>query len=150
MARRDGKTACILLAEDDPGDQELIRWALQQSKFNARLHVVSDGEEAMAYLLRRGRYADPASSPRPDLILLDLNMPKLDGTQVLEQIRSRAELRRIPVVVLTTSSSSQDIVTSYDLGCNSFITKPAGLDELLRHFCELASYWFETVTLPER
>lgn len=150
MPKRNGKTASILLvAEDDPGDQELIRWALRENTIDASLHIVSDGEEAMDYLLRRGSYADPARSPRPDLILLDLNMPKLDGKQVLGQIRGHTELRRIPVVVLTTSSSRQDILSSYDLGCNSFITKPTEPDDLVRYIRTLGSYWFDMVTLPQ-
>ncbi len=149
MRKRKGEPARILLVEDDPGDQELIRWAAQENALEASLHIVSDGEEAMDYLLRRGSYADPADSPRPDLILLDLNMPKLDGKQVLKQIRAHAELRRIPVVVLTTSDQEQDIVSSYDLGCSSFITKPAETHELVRCVGGLASYWFELVSLPE-
>jgi len=147
MARMSKKTAIILLVEDDPGDQELTRRALEEGKVHNSLQIVSDGEQALDYLFRRGRYADPASSPRPDLILLDLNLPKLDGRQVLENIRVTPELRRIAVVVLTTSNQEEDIVRSYDLGANSFITKPVDLAQFLRVVQALQEYWFEIVIL---
>ena len=148
MVMRKGKPAVILLAEDDPGDQELTRRALQDEIVQSILYIVSDGEEAMDFLLRRGNYENAADAPRPDLMLLDLNMPKLDGRQVLHQIRSHASLRRLPVVVLTTSKQEEDIIRSYDLGCNSFITKPVEVDSFMRTVRGLGSYWFELVTLP--
>lgn len=148
MFTRTGKPAVVLLAEDDPGDQELTRRALQEDIVRTVLYIVSDGEEAMDFLLRRGRYANAAAAPRPDLLLLDLNMPKLDGRQVLERIRKDAGLRRLPVVVLTTSKQEEDIIRSYDLGCNSFITKPVDIVAFMRTVKELGSYWFELVTLP--
>lgn len=147
MAGISKKTAVILLVEDDPADQELTRRALDEGKVRNELRIVSDGEQALDYLFRRGRYADPALSPRPDLILLDLNLPKLDGRQVLENIRLTPELRRIAVVVLTTSNQEEDIVRSYDLGANSYITKPVDLSQFLRVVQALQEYWFEIVVL---
>ncbi len=147
MARMSKKAAVILLVEDDPGDQELTRRALEEGKVRNTLQIVSDGEQALDYLFRRGRYVDPDSSPRPDLILLDLNLPKLDGRQVLENIRLTPELRRIAVVVLTTSNQEEDVVRSYDLGANSYITKPVDLVQFLRVVQALQEYWFEIVVL---
>ena len=150
MVERNTKRAIVLLAEDDLGDQELTRRALQDDVLRTTLYVVSDGEEAMDFLLRRGDYANPAAAPRPDLLLLDLNMPKLDGRQVLQQIRKNEGLRGLPVVVLTTSKQEGDILSSYELGCNSFITKPVGIEAFMRTVRELGSYWFELVTLPSQ
>jgi two-component system, chemotaxis family, response regulator Rcp1 len=150
MAERNSKPAIVLLVEDDPGDQELTRRALQDDILRTTLYVVSDGEEAMDFLLRRGNYSNAASAPRPDLMLLDLNMPKLDGRQVLYQVRENANLRRLPVVVLTTSKQEEDIIRSYDLGCNSFITKPVEVDAFMRTVRGLGAYWFELVTLPKK
>ena len=121
------KPAVILLAEDDRGDQELTRRALEEGKIRNDLRVVEDGEEALAYLYRRGKYKDPATSPRPDLLLLDLNLPRVDGREVLERVRADSKLRRMAVVVLTTSRQEEDILRSYELGCNSFITKPVSV-----------------------
>ena len=148
MVERNTKRAVVLLAEDDPGDQELTRRALQEDVLRTTLYVVSDGEETMDFLLRRGDYDNPAAAPRPDLLLLDLNMPKLDGRQVLQQIRKDEGLRSLPVVVLTTSKQEEDVIRSYELGCNSFITKPVGVEAFMRTVRELGSYWFELVTLP--
>jgi len=128
----------------------LTRRALQEDVVRTTLYVVSDGEEAMDFLLRRGDYANPAAAPRPDLLLLDLNMPKLDGRQVLQQIRGDEGLRSLPVVVLTTSDQEVDVLRSYKLGCNSFITKPVGIEAFMRTVRELGSYWFELVTLPSQ
>jgi CheY-like chemotaxis protein len=150
MGKRNGKPAIILLAEDDPGDQELTRRALQEDVLDTDLHVVSNGEAAMDYLLHRGRYSDPAEAPHPDLVLLDLNLPRLDGRQVLEQMRSHPDLRRIPVVVLTTSKQEEDILRSYDLGCNSFITKPVDVEGFVQCIRGLGMYWFELVALPSQ
>ena len=149
MGTHNGK-AVILLAEDDPGDQELIRRALQSHERAARLIVVSDGEAAMDYLLQRGCYEDPDMAPRPDLLLLDLNMPKLDGRQVLAQIRAEPSLRRLPVVVLTTSRQEEDIDRSYELGCNSFVTKPLDIEPFMRAIRELGSYWLDVASLPSK
>lgn len=144
------RPAIILLAEDDLGDQELTRRALEEGKVENELYIVKDGEEALDYLFRRGRYTDPETSPLPDLFLLDLNMPKLDGRQVLEQIRSIYELRNIRVVVLTTSHQEEDITRSYDLGVHSYITKPVDLDQFFNVIRTLEEYWFQIVVLPPK
>lgn len=149
MGRRNGKPAVVLLVEDDPGDQELTRRALTQNPFKVDLRIASDGEEALDYLYRRGAYGDPGSAPFPDLVLLDLNMPKLDGRAVLDTIKSDAKLRSLPVIILTTSQYEVDILRSYHLGCNSFITKPVTADGFIGAIRELRSYWFELVTFPD-
>ena len=149
-AASKAKAAVILLAEDDRGDQELTRRALEQGKIRNELRVVEDGEEALAYLYRRGKYKDPATSPRPDLLLLDLNLPRVDGRQVLEKVRSDSRLRRMAVVVLTTSRQEEDVLRSYELGCNSFITKPVGMDQFIQVIQALEEYWFQIVVLPPK
>lgn len=150
MAATLKRPAIILLAEDDLGDQELTKRALEEGKVENELYIVKDGEEALDYLFRRGRYTDPETSPRPDLFLLDLNMPKLDGRQVLEQIRSIHELRNIRVVVLTTSRQEEDITRSYDLGVHSYITKPVDLDQFFNVIRTLEEYWLQIVVLPKK
>jgi CheY-like chemotaxis protein len=150
MEQFNGKPAVILLAEDDPGDQELTRRALEQSRIRNELYIVEDGEEALDYLLRRGKYEDPISSPKPDLMLLDLNMPKMDGKQLLEQMRADPNLRRIPVVALTTSKQENDIIRTYDLGANSYIVKPVDMDQFVNAIKVLKDYWFQIVVLPPR
>ena len=150
MEQLDGKPAVILLAEDDPGAQELTRRALEQSRIRNELYIVEDGEEALNYLRRRGKYQDPASSPKPDLMLLDLNMPKMDGKQLLEQMRAAPNLRRIPVVALTTSKQENDIIRTYDLGANSYIVKPVDMDQFVNAIKVLKDYWFQIVVLPPR
>jgi CheY-like chemotaxis protein len=149
-AANKGKPAIILLAEDDRGDQELTRRALEEGKIRNELRIVEDGEEALAYLFRRGKYKDPAISPRPDLLLLDLNLPRVDGRQVLERVREDSKLRRMAVVVLTTSRQEEDILRSYELGCNSFITKPVGMEQFIRVIQALEEYWFQIVVLPPK
>jgi len=144
------KSATILLVEDDRGDQELTRRALDEGKIRNDLRIVEDGEEALAYLFRRGKYKDPATSPRPDLLLLDLNLPRVDGREVLEQIRADSKLRRMAVVVLTTSRQEEDILRSYELGCNSFITKPVDINQFIRVIQALERYWFQIVVLPPK
>ena len=136
----------ILLVEDDAGDQELTRRALDN--LNVDLRIVSDGEEAMEYLQREGKYFDSIESPRPDLILLDLNMPRMNGREFLMVFNSNRDLSRIPVVVLTTSRQEVDILRSYDLGCNSYIQKPVEMDQFINAVQQLGKYWFEVVTLP--
>lgn len=148
MNAERSRAAVILLVEDDPEDQELTMRALRTSKLQNTLHVAIDGEEALDYLYRRGHYADPATSPTPDLILLDLNLPKVDGRAVLTAVKTDAVLRRIPVVVLTTSSQEEDILRSYDLGVNSYITKPVRIEGFLRAIRDLEHYWLELVVLP--
>jgi len=149
-ATSKAKPAVILLAEDDRGDQELTRRALEEGKIRNDLRVVENGEEALAYLFRRGKYKDPATSPRPDLLLLDLNLPRVDGREVLERVRADSKLRRMAVVVLTTSRQEEDILRSYELGCNSFITKPVGMDQFIRVIQALEEYWFQIVVLPPK
>lgn len=146
---RDGtRRVVILLAEDDPGDQELTRRALQGDVFRSDLRIVGDGEELLDYLFRRGKYEQPESSPRPDLILLDLNMPKLNGREALQELKKDAKLSLIPIVVLTTSQQETDIVRSYDLGCSSYIQKPVDIDQFIDAVRMLGNYWFDIVTLP--
>ena len=142
------RLATILLAEDNPAEQNLTRRALSKGLMQCDLRIVSDGEEAMAYLLRQGKYEDPKASPRPDLFLLDLNMPRLDGRQVLERTKSDPGINTIPVVVLTTSTHEQDVVRSYELGCNSFINKPVDVHAFLDALKQLGSYWLKLVVLP--
>ncbi|MEA2372654.1 MAG: hypothetical protein QOH12_3048 [Solirubrobacteraceae bacterium] len=140
----------ILLADDDEEDRELARDALYSSHLANDMRFAVDGQDLMDYLRREGVYADPAvDAPRPGVILLDLNMPKKDGREALAEIKADPRLRRIPIVVLTTSKDEEDVLRSYDLGCNSFITKPvtfAGLVEVMRTWTR---YWFEIVDLPE-
>ena len=140
----------ILLADDDPDDRMLARDALDESRLANDLHEVCDGEELLEYLRRRGKYADPASAPRPGLILLDLNMPRKDGREALREIKADPELRSIPVVVLTTSQAEEDIYRTYDLGVSSFITKPVSFEGLVAVMKALGRYWFEIVELPRR
>lgn len=147
MTYRD---AVILLVDDDPGDQELTRRALLHDVQPSCLHVVNNGEEALDYLLRRNAFQDPMTSPRPNLILLDLNMPKIDGKQVLEQISNHPHLRTIPVVVLTTSQEETDIARSYKLGCNSYITKPVDIEQFTEAVRQIGAYWFNLVALPKK
>ena len=148
MTPDDARAAVILLVEDDPDDQELTKRAFRSSKLRNQLRIVSDGEAALNYLYRRGEFSEPRKSPRPDLILLDLNMPKLDGRAVLGQIKIDPELRQIPVVILTTSSSDEDVVRSYDLGVNSYVPKPVHMDDFVLAIQQLEHYWFELVILP--
>jgi CheY-like chemotaxis protein len=138
----------ILLADDDPGDCNLTQRAFASAKLSNRLYVVNDGQEALDFLLHRGRYEDPEDAPRPDLVLLDLNMPKVDGREVLERMRSESTLRRIPVVVLTTSKQEEDILRSYDLGVNSYINKPVSITAFMETVHALENYWFQIVVLP--
>ncbi|WP_182867319.1 response regulator [Rhodopirellula sp. JC639] len=142
------KPAVILLVEDDPGDQELTRRALKHESINVDLRIACDGEQAMDYLRREGAFVDPESSPTPDLILLDLNMPKRNGREVLGDLQADESLSRIPVVVLTTSQQEADILRSYDLGCNSYIQKPVDIDQFTESVRRLGTYWFSVVTLP--
>jgi CheY-like chemotaxis protein len=139
----------ILLAEDDPDDAFMTREALAESRLANRLHIVEDGVELMDYLYHRGRYADLTAASRPGLILLDLNMPRKDGREALAEIKADPELRQIPVVVLTTSKAEEDIFKTYDLGVNSFITKPVSFQSLVEVMKTLGKYWLEIVKLPE-
>jgi CheY-like chemotaxis protein len=143
-----GKPITILLADDDEDDRLMTRDALRDARLHNDLRFVIDGVDLMDYLQRRGRHADPESSPRPGLILLDLNMPRMDGREALAKIKGDPELRKIPVIILTTSKAEEDIVRTYDLGVNSFITKPVtflGLVDVMKVFTR---YWLEIVDLP--
>ncbi len=142
-----GKPLVILMADDDADDRLLAQDALGEARVNGELRFVENGEELLDYLYRRSRYASEDAT-RPDLILLDLNMPKKDGREALREIKSQAELRRIPVVVLTTSKSESDISQIYDMGANSFISKPVSFDSLVNVMKALGHYWLETVELP--
>lgn len=139
----------ILMADDDPEDRLLTEDAFAEARLTNELRFVEDGEELMDYLKQRGEYAAPGAAPRPGLILLDLNMPRKDGREALQEIREDPDLHRIPVVVLTTSRAEEDIVRTYDLGVNSFITKPVTFEGLVQIVQRLADYWFEIVQLPE-
>ena len=144
----NAKPIVILMAEDDPDDRMLTQEALRESRLANELRFVGDGEELLDYLLRRGPYADPATSPRPGLILLDLNMPKKDGREVLGELKADPDLRRIPVVVLTTSQAEADVARTYDLGANSYVTKPVTFAGLVEVMASLGQYWLEIVELP--
>jgi two-component system, chemotaxis family, response regulator Rcp1 len=136
----------ILLVEDSPADVRLTQEALRDAKIANELHVAGDGEEAMEFLQQTGRYY---SAPRPDLILLDLNLPKKDGREVLEELKADPELRRIPVIVLTTSAAEQDIVASYDMHVNSYVTKPVDLNEFIKVVRSIEDFWLSIVRLPK-
>jgi CheY-like chemotaxis protein len=138
----------VLVADDDDDDRFMLKEAWTENRMANELRFVEDGDELMDYLRRRGAYAGPGSAPRPGLILLDLNMPRMDGREALEAIKADPALRRIPVVVLTTSKLEEDILRSYDLGVNSFISKPVSFDALVTTVRTLGQYWFEIVKLP--
>jgi CheY-like chemotaxis protein len=135
----------ILLAEDNPGDVKLTRKALEQAKLVNNLHVVTDGVEAMNFLRQEGEYAE---KPRPDLILLDLNMPRKDGREVLEDVKDDESLRRIPVVILTSSDAEEDVVKSYERHANAYLTKPVDFEGFLEIIGALEDFWLEIVKLP--
>ncbi|MFH9200885.1 response regulator [Streptomyces anulatus] len=137
----------VLLVEDDPGDELMTREAFEDNKIRNTLHVVRDGQEALDFLYRRGEYT---GAPRPDLVLLDLNLPKYDGRQVLEQIKGDPELSLIPVVVLTTSSAEEDILRSYKLHANAYVTKPVDLDQFIAAVRQIDEFFVTVVRLPGR
>jgi CheY-like chemotaxis protein len=147
---RRGRPLSILMADDDEDDRQFTADALREARLMNDVRFVHDGEELLDYLRHRGPYAEgEAVAPRPGIILLDLNMPKMDGREALAEIKQDPQLRRIPVVILTTSKTEEDILRSYDLGVNSFITKPvtfAGLVEVMKGW---SRYWFEIVELPD-
>jgi two-component system, chemotaxis family, response regulator Rcp1 len=140
-----GKPVDILLVEDNPGDVRLTQEALKEGKVRNNLSVVPDGVEAMAYLRRQGKYSDAV---RPDLVLLDLNLPKKDGREVLAEVKGDEHLRRIPVVVLTTSDSEKDILRSYNLHANCYITKPVDLEKFITVVKSIEDFWLTIVKLP--
>ena len=142
----DGRSPVeILLVEDNPGDERLTREALREGKVYHNLHWVKDGVEAMAFLRREGKYA---AVPRPDIVLLDLNLPKKDGREVLEEIKSDEDLKRIPVVVLTTSKAEEDVLRTYNLHANCYVTKPVDLEKFIIVVKSIDVFWLTVVTLP--
>ncbi|HCT84177.1 MAG TPA: response regulator [Candidatus Margulisbacteria bacterium] len=146
-SRDIGKTIEILLIEDNPGDVRLTREVLKESNARNKLSVASDGEEAMDFLYKRGKYSE---APVPDLILLDLNLPKKDGREVLAEIKNDKDLKRIPVIVLTTSRNQKDIINAYQLNANCYITKPVDLEQFIKVIKGIESFWFSIVELPSR
>ena len=145
LSESPSKAIDILLVEDNPGDVELTREALHDSKVHMRLHVVSDGVEALAFLRRQGKYADV---PRPDLMLLDLNLPRKDGRGVLAEVKQDPDLKQIPVVILTSSQAEQDILRAYELQANCYVTKPVDLDQFITIVRSIEQFWFTIVKLP--
>lgn len=147
--QKDKSSIMILMADDDPDDRAMTKEALEENFLLNELRFVEDGAELMDYLKRNGKYSNPDTSPRPGVILLDLNMPKKDGRQCLKEIKSDDELKSIPVIVLTTSKAEEDILRTYDLGVNSFVTKPVTFVELVEVMKNLGNYWFDIVQLPK-
>ena len=148
MQTVNNKSITILMADDDEDDRLLTEEAFIEGHLANDLHFVKDGEELMQYLLRQGKYTDPKTSPHPGIILLDLNMPKKDGREALEEIKSNPDLCRIPVIILTTSKAEEDIIRSYNLGANSFIAKPVTFRRLVEVLKTVGNYWFQIVQLP--
>jgi CheY-like chemotaxis protein len=148
--KTEGKMITIVLADDDADDRKLTEDAFAENRLVNQLHFVEDGEELMDYLHRRGKYEPLRSEPLPGLILLDLNMPRKDGREALKEIKADPNLRRIPIVVLTTSKAEEDIVRTYDLGVNSYVTKPVTFKSLVELVKVLGRYWFEVVELPPK
>ncbi|MET7981878.1 MULTISPECIES: response regulator [unclassified Streptomyces] len=147
MTTPAGAPIDVLLVEDDPGDELMTREAFEDNKIGNTLHVVRDGEEALDFLYRRGDHVD---APQPDLILLDLNLPKYDGRQVLEKIKSDPALSHIPVVVLTTSAAEEDILRSYKLHANAYVTKPVDLDQFIAAVRQIDDFFVQVVRLPRQ
>lgn len=146
MAR--SRAVTILMADDDVDDRDLTRDAMRKNQLTGELKWVEDGEELLDYLNRRGRYSDPAMAPRPSLILLDLNMPRMDGREALRAIKAHPDLRCIPIIILSTSSADEDVMRSYELGANCFITKPGTFEQLVDVVRVLGEHWLQTATLP--
>ena len=145
----NAKPITILMADDDPDDRQLTREAFEEAKLANDLRFVEDGVELLDYLHRRGKYADPADSPRPGIILLDLNMPRKDGREALQELKQDARFRAIRVIVLTTSKAEEDILRTYNLSAASYITKPVTFESLVDVVKTIGKYWLEIVELPE-
>jgi CheY-like chemotaxis protein len=145
MMTTEARPIDILLVEDDPGDELITREAFEHNKINNNLHVARDGEQGLDFLYRRGEFGE---APRPDLILLDLNLPKYDGRQLLEQIKNDADLCTIPVVVLTTSSAEEDVLKSYKLHANAYVTKPVDVDQFMSAVRQIDEFFVQVVRLP--
>ncbi len=148
MTAKEALPINILMADDDEDDRLLTLDALKESRVLNNLYCVEDGVELLEFLRREGKYTDPSDAPRPSLILLDLNMPRMDGREALQEIKSDPALRSIPVVILTTSKEEEDMLRGYDLGCASYITKPVNFDGLVDLMRALGRYWIEFVELP--
>jgi CheY-like chemotaxis protein len=148
--RKIVKPVTFLMADDDPDDRLLIKEAFEESLVSNSIYFVEDGVELMDYLRHQDKFSDPHTAPMPDLILLDLNMPRKDGREALAEIKSDPHLRYIPVVVLTTSKAEEDIIRSYDIGAASYITKPVTFDGLVNAIRGLGQYWVQIVRLPGR
>jgi two-component system, chemotaxis family, response regulator Rcp1 len=147
MQRPNYRPIEILLVEDNPGDVRLTQEALKEGKVCNNMHIAIDGEEALAFLRRQGRYA---AVPRPDLILLDLNLPKKSGREVLTEIKEDPDMKRIPVVILTVSKAEQDVLKSYELHANCYITKPVDLEQFIEVVKSIEDFWLTVVMLPPR
>jgi two-component system, response regulator len=147
--RQNPSSIIILMADDDPDDRFLAEDALREAHLMNEIRFVVDGEELMDYLCRKGAYADPEKSPRPGVILLDLNMPRKDGRKAIAEIKQDPDLRRIPIIVLTTSKAEEDILRTYELGACGYVTKPVSFEELIEVMKTIGKYWFEIVELPE-
>jgi CheY-like chemotaxis protein len=145
---KEKKPLLILMADDDDEDFMLLSEAFDEAKLNGRIFRVKDGEELLDYLLYRGRFEDPETSPRPVIILLDLNMPRMDGMRTLAELRTHGILHRIPIIVLTASEAEDDIASSYELGAHSYIIKPVEFKTMVRMLRDFGRYWFDTVRLP--
>ena len=145
---RKGEDVIILCAEDDPEDRMLVEDAMDESRLANEMHFVEDGEELMDYLYRHGKYTELSDKPLPGLILLDLNMPRKDGREALAEIKSDPDLKRIPIVVLTTSKAEEDILSTYDLGVSGFIIKPVTFESLVSLLKTVSKYWFQIVEPP--
>ncbi len=142
------QSIAILMADDDADDRFLAADALREARVHNRINFVTNGEELMDYLMRRGEYADDEKYPLPGLILLDLNMPRMDGREALKEMKQNARLKRIPVVVLTTSQAEEDVLRSYDLGVSGYITKPVSFEGLIEVMRAIGRYWIDIVELP--
>ena len=146
--RPERRAFTILMAEDDDDDRLLTEEAIKEAGLNSKIDFVKDGEELLDYLSQRGPYKPPNAAPRPSIILLDLNMPKKDGREVLRELKTHPTFKRIPIIVLTTSQDQEDIDLAYDLGANSFLSKPNNFETLVKTLRILGNYWLDTVELP--
>jgi CheY-like chemotaxis protein len=142
------KSITILIADDDADDRMMAKEALEECRLANAVYFVENGVELLAYLRRQGPFAEPGAAPRPGLILLDLNMPKMDGREALREIKADALLRRTPIIVMTTSKAEEDIYRTYDLGVSSYVTKPVSFDGLVEVMKTIGRYWFDIVELP--